>query len=589
VTQSLRDVVLTRPDPAAEPGPLDDSFYDLVEGRFRRIVGDNPIVGTYLGIHTEDHRLGDGTRDAVLGELEAEKAYLGIIETLDPAGLSADARFERDLELHNVRRTIFDADVHRVWERRSTALDLIGDALFLPFAQDYAPLPERLDAIASRLEAVPRYLEQTLTRATVPQVRAWQELEIESAADLPAFFEEILAAGAELPEAEQRRLERAARTARTAIADYASQLTASLASGTDDWALGRERYDELVELRAFDGLDADAILEIGDDQLEANKAARIRVAREIDDTVDEATVIDRLKRDHPTTFEAALEAYRTVMLRARQHLIDRDIVTVPPDERIEVIETPEYLRNVIPFAAYFSPPKFDSKPKGIYVVTPSVDDDPNAMLEHSYSSISNTSIHEAYPGHHLQLAVANGHPSLTRLLADAPEFVEGWGMYSEQMMREQGFDDAPNFRLNLHTDAIWRACRIILDVRMHRGEIGIDEAIAFLVEQTSFERANARAEVRRYTYTPTYQLSYLLGKVLLLGLRADEQARLGGRFSLRDFHDTLLRNGSLPISFHRRLLRERLASEAGADRIDASENASQPQNGGTGAQRAART
>jgi uncharacterized protein (DUF885 family) len=128
-------------------------------------------------------------------------------------------------------------------------------------------------------------------------------------------------------------------------------------------------------------------------------------------------------------------------------------------------------------------------------------------------------------------------------------------MYSEQMMREQGFDDAANFRLNMYTDAIWRAVRIILDVRMHRGEIGVDDAISFMVEHTSFEEANARAEINRYTYTPTYQLSYLLGKVLLLQLRRDEQQRLGNRFSLRQFHDTLLANGSLPISFHRRLLR----------------------------------
>ena len=125
-------------------------------------------------------------------------------------------------------------------------------------------------------------------------------------------------------------------------------------------------------------------------------------------------------------------------------------------------------------------------------------------------------------------------------------------MYSEQMMREQGFDAGPGFRLNMHTDAIWRACRIVLDVRMHRGEIGVDEAVAWLVEQTGFETAHARAEVQRYTYTPTYQLSYLLGKVLLLQLRADEQRRLGSDFSLRGFHDALLRNGSLPISFHRR-------------------------------------
>jgi uncharacterized protein (DUF885 family) len=138
-------------------------------------------------------------------------------------------------------------------------------------------------------------------------------------------------------------------------------------------------------------------------------------------------------------------------------------------------------------------------------------------------------------------------------------------MYSEQLMREQGFDDAPNFRTALYTDAIWRACRIILDVRMHRGELTVDEATDFLVGHTRFEVANARAEVNRYTYTPTYQLSYLLGKVLLLQLRTDEQNRLGPKFDLRAFHDTLLNNGSLPISFHRRLLRETLrAAEAGS-------------------------
>ena len=107
----------------------------------------------------------------------------------------------------------------------------------------------------------------------------------------------------------------------------------------------------------------------------------------------------------------------------------------------------------MPFAAYFSPARFDDDQRGIYVVTPAVDNDPNAMREHYWASISNTSIHEAYPGHHLQLAVASHHPSLTRMLTEAPEFVEGWGMYSEQMMREEGFDAGPGFRAAMYTDA----------------------------------------------------------------------------------------------------------------------------------------
>ena len=107
------------------------------------------------------------------------------------------------------------------------------------------------------------------------------------------------------------------------------------------------------------------------------------------------------------------------MNRARAYIVAHDIVTLPPGEQISVIPTPEYLRSVLPFAAYFEPPKFDKHPSGIYVVTPSVGDDPNSMREHNYASISNTSVHEAYPGHHLQLSAAISHPSLVRLLTDA--------------------------------------------------------------------------------------------------------------------------------------------------------------------------
>jgi uncharacterized protein (DUF885 family) len=563
LTEPITPVTLPRPV-VERPGPLDERLYELVEGRFRRLVAEDPILATYLGLHEHDGSLGDGGRDAILAELDEDRAHLARVEAIDPEALSAGARFERDLELHNVRRSIFDIEELRIWERRSLALDTIGDGLFLLFARDHAPLPERLDAITGRLEDVPRFLDASRTRATAPQVRLWQDLEQRTAEELPRFLEEIeAAADGALASAERRRLARAVEAANVAIDLYGQWLHGTLADGTDQWAVGRERHDALVGLRAFDGLDADAILELGWQKLAEEKAARVAAAREVDADATEAEVVDRIKSDQPADFRAAIEAYRDAMVRARTHCIEHDLVSIPDDERIEVVETPEYLRNVVPFAAYFAPAPFDRDAKGIYVVTPSVDDDPNAMREHNLASISNTSIHEAYPGHHLQLDVARRHPSLTRLLTDAPEFVEGWGMYSELMLREHGFDADPRFRVVVHTDAIWRACRIILDIRLHRGEIGLEEAVDFMVEHTSFERANAAAEVRWYTFRPTYPLSYLLGRTLLLQLRADEQARLGASFDLRGFHDTLLRNGSLPISFHRRLLAEADSSDGG--------------------------
>jgi uncharacterized protein (DUF885 family) len=551
----MADLLLPRPVSQPNAGPLDDQFWDLVEAHFRDMIERHPVFATYQGIHDGDGKLENGTRDAVEQEIADSHRLQRDIEAIDPAGLSESARLERELALHNIRRELFDMEVHRVWERRSSAMDAVGDALFAPFARNYAPLAERLASLTSRIEGVPKMLDEHRSRATAPQVRLWQELEIDSGEQIPGFFVEIQTAGhGVLDERAQARLDKAVTTSSAAVTEYLAGIKSRMGDTVEEWALGSDKLDQLVSLRAFDGLDASQILEIGHEQLALNKAARVEDARRIDPSVAEPVVVDRVKSNHPATFDEALATYKDAMLRARAHIVAHDLATMPAGEQISVIPTPEYLRTVIPFAAYFEPARFDKQPTGIYIVTPSVGDDPNAMREHNYASISNTSVHEAYPGHHLQLSAATRHPSLVRLLTDAPEFVEGWGMYSEQMMREQGFDAGPEFMLAMHTDAIWRACRIILDIQMHRGEISVDDATAFLIEHTAFEHANAQAEVFRYTYTPTYQLSYLLGKVLLLQLRADEQRRLGGKFSLKGFHDTLLRNGSLPISFHRRLL-----------------------------------
>jgi uncharacterized protein (DUF885 family) len=549
-------LILPRPTAAPDAGPLDERLYDLVEARARRLFREHPILSSYFGVHSGDSRLGDPSADAIEGEILEEKAHLAAVEALDPAEMSSAARFERELELHNVRLELFERDEVRSWQRRPSAAGEVGDAIFLLFARGAAPLAERLARITDRLEAVPAYLDASRSRAGGAPVATWQETDLRNAEDLPSLFAELRTAADDvLPPGELARLDRAVSNAQVALGSWAGWLRAGLARADNAWPLGTERYDELVRLRAFGDLDADAILAIGEEQLRRNHEARRAAALEVDPEADEATVIERLKNDHPATFEEALEGYRDAMRRSRAYLIEHDLVTVPDDEAIEVIPTPEYLRSVMPFAAYFAPARFDADRRGIYVVTPCVDNDPDAMREHYWASISNTSIHEAYPGHHLQLHVANAHPSVTRMLTDATEFVEGWGMYSEQMMREEGFDAGPAFRTAMHTDAIWRACRIILDVRMHRGEVSEQDAIDFMVEHTSFETPNARAEVRRYTYTPGYQLSYLLGKVLIVGLREEERRRLGPGFSLKAFHDTLLRNGSLPISFHRRLLR----------------------------------
>ena len=538
--------------------PADERLERLSTERFNALMARYPVAATFLGLHEHDGELGDASRDALMADIQATRDYQAAIEAIDPASLSPYQAIERELALFVTRRDVFDADVHRVWERRASASDEIGDGIFLLFAREGRPLADRLESIASRLEASPRHLKEGRSRIGERPVRLWNEIELEAVESLPSLFDQVLdAARNELGESNTvtRRIEKGAATTRVALDEYATWVKQQIARGETEFALGRADFETLVGLRAFDGLSADDILAIGEEQLAAERAARQEVAREIDPSATEAEVVDRVKEEHPADFAAALLEYRTAMADARQFIVDHDIATLPPGEKLRVVETPEYMRGIVPFAAYFAPGKFEpGSPTGIYVVTPSLDGDPRAMREHNHASIYNTGIHEAYPGHHLQLVAANQNPSLIRLLVDAPEFVEGWAMYCELMMREQGFDTAPSHRLMMHTDAIWRACRIILDVKLQRGEINPEQAVDFMVGQTGFERPQAAAEVNWYTYRPTYPMSYLLGRQLLLRLRADEEKRLGASFSLKQFHDALLNQGSLPISFQRRLL-----------------------------------
>jgi len=538
-------------------GPGDAAVGRLVESRFGAWVEAWPGHATRFGLHQHDGRLPDLSRGAKEADVAAEHAFVRRLEAVDHETLSAPVAFEREVALHGGRLRLFEAEVVRDWERTTNATDEIGTALFLLAARDFAPLEERLLSMTARLEAVPTALQQVRDRPGRDTVRLWMEQEAQSAAELPSLIHDIVAsAGTVWPAgaAPLSRIEVAARAAEAALLDYAAWIEGRLDDCAAPTALGADELDRLVGLRAFDGLTTDDILAIGLEQLESQHESRRRAGHEIDPALSEAEVVERVKTAGPKDFAAALRAYREAMLRARAFVEEHGLATLPSGDILEVVPTPVYMRRMLPLAAYFDPAAFDRPARGTYVVTPSVDGDPGALLEHNWSSIVNTSVHEAYPGHHLQLTAALATPTPARLMVEAPEFVEGWAMYCEQMMLEQGFDDSPERRVIVATDAIWRAARIVLDIRLHRGEISVDDGVDFLVEHTRFERSVAKAEVERYTTAPGYNLSYLLGKVLLLRLRADEQARRGQAFTLRGYHDALLYSGSLPISFHRRLL-----------------------------------
>jgi uncharacterized protein (DUF885 family) len=536
----------------------DARFDRTIERWFREMLEMDPAGATYLGVHDHDHRLADGSRDHIERQIAFHRSSIAEMEGLPADDLSLDRALDRDLVIHEARLAIHQLGERRSWAGATHAAEYIGDALFPIFSRDYAPLPERLESITARLEAAPDYIAQSRSRVDAP-VRLWIEIDVESSESLPSFLDTIVAAARSehVDAALLARLEAAVDRTRRALEEHIAWLrTDAMPRASDDWQTGPEGFEQLVALRRLEAT-GDEILAVGEQMLADESAARLAVCAEIDPTLSPAAVGDLVKDDYPATFPEALEAYREAMDRARAFMVEHDLATPPKQDRLRVIETPAYLRHVIPFAAYYQPARFDADPIGIYIVTPP--GSPDMWREHNYASISNTSVHEAYPGHHLQLAAANANPSLVRALSlSAAEFDEGWAFYCERMMKDAGFDDTPINRYILHTDAIWRSVRIILDIRLHRGEIGLEDAIDFMVDRTGFERHAALTEVRRYTSTPTYQLSYLYGRHMIEALRDRVRARMGPAFNLKFFHDTLIYGGTMPVSFAARLFDAKL-------------------------------
>ena len=534
------------------PSDADARFDRTIDRWFRDQLALRPETATYLGLHDTDDQLSPGGRDAIDAETAFYRRTIDELSTIDADELSADRALDRDLAIHQARLAYFWLTEYRTWAGSSGGAEHIGEALFPLFTRDFAPLGERLESISARLEKAPQLLAETRNRVTEP-VRIWTEIDIESTRHMPGFLDTILAAarsegaGAAVTE----RLTRAADATKAALAEHEAWLRDDVLPRADgDWVAGPERFEEMLRLREL-GASGDEILAVGEELLTSEKAARDALRQEIDPSASAGEVADLVKDDHASTFAEALNEYRTSMGAARAFVVEHGVATPPEEDHLNVVETPSFIRHLIPFAAYYDPAKFDATPVGTYIVTPP--SSPEMMREHNRASISNTSVHEAYPGHHLQLSAAITNPSLVRLFSGAPEFTEGWAFYCERMMKEAGFDDRPKGWYIVHTDAIWRATRIILDVSLHRGVIGFDDAVERLVAETGFERPAALAEVKRYTSTPTYQLSYLFGRHMIERLRDDVRRAQGADFELRRFHDTLIYAGTMPVSYARRL------------------------------------
>jgi len=226
-------------------------------------------------------------------------------------------------------------------------------------------------------------------------------------------------------------------------------------------------------------------------------------------------------------------------------------------ERCLVEPSPPFQRPMLAVASYSSPPAFKPSLTGHFFVPfppeGTSDDDVQKRLQtNSYTIIPTIAVHEAYPGHHWHLITMQSNPRPVRKVLSTSYFTEGWGLYAELMMMQEGFYDDPKYELGVADARIFRAARIVVDTSLHIGDMTFDEAVNFMMESTGFSEPTARAEVGRYCSWPTQASSYLTGSLEIERMRDRYFAEERG--DLRSFHDRLARSGALPIGLAERAL-----------------------------------
>ena len=537
--------------------PEDKKLHDMFFKIFELEMEKNPVLATYFGYKHEkyDHLLPNGSLK------EAENSISRIIkqkETLkseiEYSSLSEEGKLDFDLIEHFLNLELFNSSELGLWRSGATASGPVGNiasAIYLLFSREYAPLETRVKAIINRLKNTPQYLEETKETWLYP-VKLWTEMALEEIPRSIGFLnliKQILEP--QLNDELNQELAHVINIVSQSFEDYGTWIEQYIKPrATHDWVIGTQKFSRLVELRRI-GKTPEEILEIGYKLLEETNDMIQKLAEKLypDKTVEE--IRELIKSDHPLTFEMVLEHVKELTEEAKEFIIKNDLMDVPEEEDLKVAPTPSFLIPILPFAAYMPPEKFSTHQMGEYIVTP-IEGNENMLKEHSYASCKNTAVHEAYPGHHLQIASANLQPNLIRTIVQGDETVEGWAHYCEQLMAEKGFLGDHEIFIQL-IDQLWRAVRIIVDVKIHQGKMSFEEAKELMITKIGMEESAVIAELKRYTATPSYQFSYLLGKVLLLELREEIKEKLGNKYSDRFFHNTILHNGGLPIHFLRRL------------------------------------
>ena len=543
-----------------------------------------PVAATQTGDHRFDDQLEDLSPAGRLKMVEFSKKMLAELDTLAVASLSRENQVDAAILRNQVRYDLWTAQTLQSWASDPQLYSqLAGGALYTLMARDFAPMPQRLKAATGRMEKLPGLFVQmraNLDPARVPRIHA-ETVAKQNAGVLSLVDSLIVPQAGQLGGAERKRLDAAIAGLRTAVAEHQDWLDKTLVpNAKGNFRIGQQLYDEKLAFALNSPLSRAQIRERAQAAITSTRAEMYDIARKFL-LAREASGGVAAPKSMPTqpgdvqqqaVIEASLElayadrpARDKVVELARQSTADatafvraKNLVSVPATP-VEIILMPEFQRGVA--VAYCdSPGPLDKGLKTFYAVSPIPDDwsQPQVdsfLREYNTRSIHELSIHEAMPGHYLQIAHSNKHPSTLRAVLGSGSFIEGWAMYGEKVMADAGYmDNDPLMQLIQRKWALRAMANAVLDQAIHVDGMSRDEAMTLMTVTAFQQEREAAGKWVRAQLTSAQLPTYFVGYSEHLDLRNEIQAKRGGKFDLKAYHDQVLSYGSPPVRFARQLM-----------------------------------
>jgi len=554
---------------------LDALFKDYLEEHFRQ----QPLEATQLGDHRFDHLLDDVTPKArERWQAHARRTLQELPRKVDYAKLSRAGQIDFEIFKHELTRSIWLAENTRPFEEDPRTYNgYINDSVYLLLAQSTLPKETNVANCIARMAQIPKIIGAAQDNLRRPP-RPILETAIRQNRGAISFYDQgILELAGETRQRDA--LKAAAARVAVLLKEYQKFLEGDLmARATGDWRLGRKKFARKLELVLDAGLNATEVLADAEAEFARVQRDMYVIARQLwskyfprmplpaeDEEGRRATiskVIEAIGQEHGRPEELVQDARATVD-RIKTFIREHDILRLPDPDHCQVIEMPEFKRGNS-LAYLESAPPLDPKAGSFYAISPPPSDwgaqRVNSFLEeYNRHMLQILTIHEAYPGHYVQLEYSNRAGSLIRRVLGSGVFIEGWAVYTEQTMLDQGYGERDlALRLSQLKFYVRAVANAILDHQMHCTNMTDEEALRFLTEGAFQSEGEARLKIIRAKQSSVQLSTYFVGRMAHYRLRQRMERELGDRFDLGRYHEAVLDHGSVPVKYLPELVHTRL-------------------------------